>query len=757
MRPQPSLAAHLILLILLTTDLAHAGSSISREGDIIHLNAGIISKVLRLSEGNVLPERMTVAGREVLSGQSNEISLKISLANPNRNPLETAVSKGGALTVETGESGGTDVLDVKKSGKQKADGAVSWPAMGTFAGRSWGDRFDLTKADIFTPRPQTHRLVIRTRSRKDPALAGVSIYLNYEVYDGYPVIRKWVEVHNNSANWIKLSELVIDDIQILPAFQNRVLLTPSERGAAASLIAFSHKDRRGGIIVASEVPSALRSINAQGASGYSNEHFEWVLGPAESFTSEPVFVYGYSGDILTTPSSESLPLDRAVETNFRKFLKERLNLSPDGVEIAAPLWATWTNFGPLITDSIIREQAEIVARCGFKTMELDDGWQRDRLGTAPHPKTFPEFEKTCDFILSKGLRLGLWVSCFRSDGAPDFKALPNAAIQPNANRLSGKAMSFASSWANYYAHDLISLHDIHGATYFKQDFTNIKYGDFAKGHDSRTSKESLLRGLRGLLEAQATVRRLAPTVANEITHEIYWGTPGVPCDLAALKNVSFYHIPPNDYSGAGPTKRRVGDQWKDDPEKLHKNLLTGCFNARQRFFAHRGLPLECIEYYGAATVNWKGSLTPEVQDRQICSWLMGAPTVYSGDLASLTDENIARYRKRFDTLKRLEQEYDIYRHFQYSGVPAPTDTDWHWWGKLNSRGCGAVVVIRGSMGADQREINIPWVQPDRQYKVRALFQEKDLGTFSGKQLAGGELKLELPTMGQEILELSEQP
>jgi len=322
-------------------------------------------------------------------------------------------------------------------------------------------------------------------------------------------------------------------------------------------------------------------------------------------------------------------------------------------------------------------------------------------------------------------------------------------------RLEGVAMSFASSWKQYFANDLVFLHDRYGATYFKQDFTNIKFGDLAAGHLSRTRKESLLRGLRGLLESQSLLRHLAPDVANNISHEIYWGTPGTPCDLAALKSVSHFHIPPNDYSGCGHFKERPGSGWsKYDPDTLRTQLVKGCMNARTRFYAHRGLPLESVEYYGAATVNWQGSLTPQVQDRQICSWLMGAPSVYAGDLASLTAENIACYRSRFDILNRLEATYGIYRRFQFSGVPAPTDTDWHWWGKLDARGCGAVVVLRGSGGPDKQAINIPWVDRDQTYKVTALLQAKEWGTFTGAQLQAGELSLALPLLGQEILELS---
>ena len=597
--------------------------------------------------------------------------------------------------------------------------------------------------------------MIRARPLVDPVLAGLSVNLVYEVYAGFPVIRKWVEIHNNSAHWLKLDDLLIDDIKLGPGFGHGLPLTPSERGATASIVAFAAPDNTRGVIVASEVPSALRTISAQGASGYNPEYFEWVLGSAESFVSEPTFLYGFSGEVLKTPTADSLPLDRAVEGGFKNFLRERLGISTGQQRVPAPLWCSWSNFGPVLTDAIVRQQADIAARCGFVTMVLDDGWQKGRLGTRPNDKTFPQFAETCAYVRAKGLRLGLWVSCFRDADADDFKALPAAAVVPQVERLQGVAMSFASSWNHYFANDLVAVHDRYGATYFKQDFTNIQFGDLAAGHLSRTRKESLLRGLRGLLESQSLLRHLAPDVANNISHEIYWGTPGTPCDLAALKCVSFFHIPPNDYNGCGHPKERPGPGWsKFNPDTLRAQLIKGCMNARTRFYAHRGLPLECSEYYGAATVNWQGSLTPQVQDRQVCSWLMGAPTVYAGDLASLTDAQIARYRSRFDILKRLDATYDIYRRFQYSGVPAPTDTDWHWWGKLDPRGCGAVVILRGTGGPDSRATNIPWVDPDKTYKVTSLLDPKELGSFTGRQLQSGGLMLALPQLGQEILELA---
>lgn len=735
------------VIMSFTVCAARAQYTISRDADTIRLKAGVLERTVRVSGGRVSLADLTVDNTPLIGENARGISFRISRAIPNRNPLD----------LQAGDAGATDTLPIKNKANEITPERTTWTDDRSFAGSSRDHCFNFSNVAIVNPLPRVQRLIIRVRSLADPVLAGVSVNVIYEIYDGYPVIRKWVEVHNNGANWIKLNDLVIDDIEVRPEFANKTLLTPSERGAASSIVAFSHTDKTRGILSASEIPSALRAIHDNGSSGYSAEHFEWVLPPAEDFISEPVFMYGFSGEVTPTPSAVSLPMDRAVEHGFRRFLKEHLGISPAYLDVPAPQWATWTNFGHEINDAIVREQAVLAARCGFAVVLLDDGWQKDRLGRDPHPERFPRFRETCEFVRSKGLRVGLWISSFRSPDADDFKALPGAASTPAVHRLTGSAMSFAGPWRRFYAHDLAFVHDAYGATYFKQDFSNIKFGDLTAGHYSRTRKESLLRGLRGLLESQIVLRRLAPSVANQISHEIYWGTPGVPCDLAALKYVSQFHIPPNDYSGAGHRKQRVGasDAWENyDPEELHDQLVRGCLNARNRFYAHRGLPLECIEYYAATAVNWKGSLTPQVQDRQVCSWLMGSPSVFAGDLASLSEDHIKRYRRRFDLLKRLETDYGIYRHFQYSGVPAPTDIDWHWWGKLNERGLGAVVVMRGREGDEARAINIPWVRSEDHYRITAHFQGKGLGRFTGRQLQDGDLHLKLPPLGQELLELS---
>ena len=741
----------MLLPLVLTSTI---GAAIVVKDKQIHIRAGVLTRVISTDGDNLSTTGISVAERQILAAPGSEIAVRFQFADPNREPIGLTPEEAGQIASRAGFQKADVPGAVGKDARDQK--TVRWIGPVSVRSGSWAKHFKVVDSKTTQPGDRRKRLTIVSRARRGSRIDGVSVELVYDVYDGYPVIRKSVRITNAGRRWLKIDQLMIDDITLAEGWRHATLLTPAERGASSSVIALGTADHSAGVIAVSEIPSALRANYPNGSMGYAPALFEWVIGPSESFSSEPVFHFAYHGKVQKTISGVSTPLDRAVERPFKAFIARHVGVRSFG-PICAPLWASWSNFGPRINDRIVRRQADIAARCGFAAIELDDGWQRDRLGTEADPEKFPDFDATCRYVHEKGLKLGLWVSCFRTPDSPDLKALPEARCLPVVRRLAGVGMSFASSWRDYYAKDLARLAKRYGVGYFKQDFTNIRFGDIAKGHESRTRAESLLRGLRGLLAAQDAIRRQAPDLVLQITHEIYWGTPGVPCDIAVLKHASLYHVPPNDYSGAGPRKTPFdadAKAWNLDGRETRQQLVRGCFNARQRFFAHRGLPLQCIEYYGAATVNVRGSLTPQVQDRQVCSWLMGIPTVYAGDLTSLSEENIARYRRLFEIVKRLQHDYDIYHHFQYSGVPEPTDTGWHWWGKLNDDGCGAVVVLRGSAGQQEQSVNIPWVVAGRKYRVVGLIGGRQYGTFTPEQLRSGAIRVTLPKLGQEILELA---
>lgn len=713
----------------------------------INITAGNFVRVIDISNNQIITQRLRVNGTEILSGPSAEFQVSFYKAYPNAQPI------GLKLT-------GDDKLvwaDNSPADKTAGNQPVEWKDQVHLNGEKISSAFKIVSSRVTKPKAGVTRLNIRTRSLVENELRNVYINLYYEIYDGYPAIRKWIEITNNGTQWLKIDQLKIDDIDLASDFRTPIPLTPEEQGAESSIISFSNKEGTIGIIAASEIPSATRKIEKNGAMGYTDEFFEWVIGPSESFASEPVIHFAYAGNIVKTISGNSTPLDRATEGPFKKFLQNCVGLRGQSASLPAPIWCSYTNFLVTLTDANMREQADIAARIGFVTFQLDEGWAATPSpgGSEPWVSHFPDFDATCRYITSKGLQLGLWISCFRGTDAKDLAALPNGRSLPFViNTKRGYGMSFASNWRDYFANDLVYMQDRYGMSYVKQDLTNISKGDIAEGHDSRTHKESILRGLRGLLDANKKVGEAAPEIWTQITHEIYWRTPGPPADIAALKHACAFHTTPNTYLGSGNGSKRVSQDWPLDPMKLRGDLIKSCEQARHRFFDHRGLPVYSVEFYAAHAVNIKGSLTASVQDRQICSWLMGGPTVFAGDLSSLTNEHIAHYRKRFDLLKRLQTKYNIYGYFQFSGVPAPTEADWHWWGKLNHDGYGVVVIIRGNGGQQSRMINIPWVNPRKRYAVTLHFADKKLGVFTGEQLIKGAVKLDLPVLGQEILELS---
>ncbi|HKK19617.1 MAG TPA: hypothetical protein VJ952_13140, partial [Opitutales bacterium] len=394
-------------------------SAIQQSGEHIELRAGILHRLISTAGTNVSTQRIEVDGTPLLTSPADEISFRLDKASPNRRPVGLDPQTSGTLTQKTTVSDATDALEVQQEDSDQSADAIEWHEIGTFKGVDLGGRFDLQNTLLSRPEPSVQQLILRNRVTREPDLRGLSINLVYQVHHDFPVIRKWVEFHNNSQTWLKLSDLVIDDLDLDEAFRNQVLLTPSERGAGSSIIGFGNRSQTKGVVCASEVPSALRSIGPTGAMGYNPEHFEWILGPGESFVSEPVFMFGYAGEVMETVSARSFPLDRVIEGSFQAFLETHVGVAATEVESASPVWCTWTNFAQNIDDAIIREQAELAARCGFKTFQIDDGWQHDRLGVTPNSKTFPDFEATTRYIRSQGLRLGLWVSCFRSRDSED--------------------------------------------------------------------------------------------------------------------------------------------------------------------------------------------------------------------------------------------------------------------------------------------------------------------------------------------------
>lgn len=743
-------------------------------GNTIKLQTGNFIRTIEIVQNYPITKDVNIQNTSHIQSKNLDFQVRLSRAHPNQRPPALNDMSGSlipSIEQNNADMNDTDGLNVKNNileNQSSNSHEVQWIDIVNFAGDTLSELNMLCDCQIEPIAKngsiyfQDVNIALKSNNliSKSQTMDGLSIIIHYRVLSPYPVIEKWIEIQNHGMNWIRLDNLRIDLLKFHPKWSVETLLTPEERGSQPSIIGISNKSKSQGMILLSEVPSALRMMRPIGTMGYVDKNFEWIMGPNENFVSEKTWMFAFSGENCKTPTGISTVLDRTVEGPFQEFTVNYLNIAAKNTPLPGPVWCTWSNLAATINDTNIREQADIAEQIGFRTFQIDAGWAESTVpsdwtagGGVPNPEKFPNFKATCDYIRSKGMKLGLWMSCYRPLESKDLREMPFGRVLPWIKRGKCVGMSFASTWRDYYVKDLLNVASTFGATYFKQDLTNIKYGDIAEGHEGRTLKDSILRGLRGFLSAQAAIHHANSTIWTMMSHELYWGTPGVPCDIAAIRSVCGYHIPPNDYSGCGMNRHRWQPSWKSKHGSVASALKRGCIHSRSRYYAMRGLPLYCLEYYGAATVNIQGSLTESIQDRQICSWLMGMPSVYAGDLCSLTDANIVHYKKRFQLLELLQQKYDIYHNFQYSGVPSPTDLGWHWWGKLNSHGEGIVVVLRGRFGSGKQPIHIPWLESSRKYTIYGCFQEKQLGTFTGNELQQGLLKITLPRWGQEVLEI----
>lgn len=729
----------------------------------VTLQAGILKRVAPTAADGT--SQLFVRGKLIATQRGGTTAFAVTLAMPDEEPQ--GIEIGNAQVVESKNSNGnnSDVLQTVEGNPSVVQNVIFPDSLTYSRGQMdglWG-ACSVNVAETSTDGVKT--VTLRRRITGHHPLDGLELAERYELYDGHDVIRKTVSVENNGRHWLKVHHMTLDRWQPLAAYAARsVALTPGHHGVTPSVMGYGNQALSRGVIAVSEVPSGLRYMDGQMQNGYSPDLFEWVIGPGERFEAEATWLYAFCGESYAVGPNVSTAMDRCVEGTYADFMREHVVRPSLDMADRMPVFCTWTNYNSHLNQENMTRAISLASHIGFRTFQFDAGWCDNDgqdgwacVTTRFDEHRFSDYKALLRQIRQGGMTLGVWFSVFRSMQSMDMASAASGFSYPLIVRGGGAGLSFASIGRKRYADEVVSVYRKYGARYMKQDLSDIVYGDIARGHESRTYKESLLRGLRGLLQTQDMIHAQAPDMTLQLSHEIYWKTAGPPADVAVLKHADVYHATPNEYWGAGDRTRQVSPAWPFRADSLAAALCHGAYRACANWYAHRGLPLYKIEIFGAAMTNFQGSLTPGMVDRQVCSWLMGAPTSFSGDLQSLTPELVERYRDRFAKVQELQRKYDIFHHFQYSGAPEPSEEDSFWWGKLNRQGEGAVIVMGGRDGKADNRVYIPWVQSRRNYRVKGLLTGTDHGIHAGRDLSREGLDLRLQPAQVEILELSLVP
>ncbi|MBN2294867.1 MAG: hypothetical protein JXM70_20735, partial [Pirellulales bacterium] len=334
-----SMFCNLAFFGVVLSSSAVIAAEITVEGDVARLKAGVLTREIELSKNSLRTTGIAVDGKQLLARTAREFVLRVRRASPNACPVGLKPGEGEALD---------SVLTFRKNYKEdparwedNRPGAVRWVEPLEISSDNWSKLAGKPRCKVDEPKTGVQRLDVAVELTDKSSFGKLTVTLCYEVYAGHPVIRKWVEIKNTGDRWLMLDQMTIDDLHLGEAFLNAVPLTPHERGAESSIIAFGNTDQSMGVIAGSEVPSALRTIGKDGSLGYREKWFEWVIGPGETFVSEPVFLYAYCGPVQKTISARSTPLDRAVEGHYMAFLREHLGVGPDTNPLHGPQWMTW--------------------------------------------------------------------------------------------------------------------------------------------------------------------------------------------------------------------------------------------------------------------------------------------------------------------------------------------------------------------------------------------------------------------------------
>jgi len=329
---------------------------IIKDGDAIRICAGILEQKLFTSQEHITASHLMVNGAVLNKEDLDQFQVSFWKAFPNAEPKGIGYSSDAGVEQTDAVKNQTDALAVKKKNRSKEQ-QVIWTDSLRVAKVNFGTVFDDCKVQVSAPGKGINRVTLTFSSNR--VLKGVSAAVCYEIYNGHPAIRKWVKFLNQGNQWIKISNLLIEQLHLNKTYTRNTLLTPGTRGINPSIIAFSDTTASVGIICASEIPSKLRHLSTDGTGGYNTGFFEWVIGPGESFESEPLFLYAFSGESYPTVSSLSTALDRCVESGFHSFLKGRILRPVSQSKGIAPVFCSWTNYGAAINDENMHASAAV--------------------------------------------------------------------------------------------------------------------------------------------------------------------------------------------------------------------------------------------------------------------------------------------------------------------------------------------------------------------------------------------------------------
>jgi alpha-galactosidase len=635
---------------------------------------------------------------------------------------------------------GTDFMQRAQAGKNRGR-EFSFVADGEYFAGATAEKYKLPIAGEGNPAVPGKRLSIHLQAVSRPL--EVTVY--YEVYDGHPVVRKWIAIENQGKSPVTLTHLAFDAVNAVPGPPDDLQVSafygvePREiffTGRVEDTAIVERNSRTGeGMVVMNEAPGYMKRTEMSGwghgfAAMYDTDlfPFERRLAPGETFTSAKCSVaFFVDGDAMADPHW-------VVPTyTSRVLLKKGPGYQPPWI------YNTWEPFTRGVNAAIVRDLVPIAGRMGLDIFTIDDGWQKEYGENRVNTQAFPNGLDEVGLLMGQNHeRLGLWVPlaavgtntavyrehpewvCRDAHGQPKFTG--TAAGSRAVMCLATPYKAVAAKRIN----DLISRYHL---KYVKIDLTTVfnTYGEapgcYAQGHEHQDWAESLERIYEGIQFVTAQIYREHPDVLLDLTFEL-WGQKHVidyglldAGDLDWLSNVD-----DGSPEAAGPRQART--------------LLY-----------HRALAIPTE----AMLIGNLHADMPPIEERLATA--MGSGPLFLGDLRRLTPAEQDWYGEKIRWFKQLRAAVPISEgFFPLGNWRQPGAATWDGFARLSRQGEGLIVLFKNDSDTAQVEVKLLSF-PDGSFHVRSVMAGQALGTFRGEQFRHG-VTVHFPGIHKvEILEI----
>ena len=371
-----------------------------RAGDSIEVAAGLVSRNIDTRDGHLRgASYKTADGTEFMKGNSPEFAFRI------KNRLYTG-----------------------------------WLA--------WKD-VKLRKSE--TPDGVSTSIVTATSS---DGMAGIE--LSYTTYPGLALVRKTLTIENKSAADIAVEDVDVETFHLgaVSCIDSRVMRRFGryrEEGVYFGdwndpLVVVHDYARKRGIAVGNEGVATMKrtTVFQEGdfiVSGtpHVGERYpfrKW-LRPGECWTAMPVFTAPY----VNCPDSS-----RVVEGVVADYVRRHMGVREERIP-KKPMFVynTYVPFNAGVNETLVRELADAAAECGVEEFIIDWGWSITKSDGkygfgdwVADGRKFPgDLKPTFDYIRSKGMRPGLWISlAFAHPGSEPLKEHPEWFARDRQGRIA---------------------------------------------------------------------------------------------------------------------------------------------------------------------------------------------------------------------------------------------------------------------------------------------------------------------------------